>query len=68
MATSANPSAVRVIEEPGFDTLSVTDMGDCIALAQVSEYGDLHDVQIGVEQARELVDILGQALHKGGGA
>ena len=62
MATAANPNALEVIEEQGFDTLTVTDMGGCIALAQVSEYGDLHDVQIGPEQGRKLVELLQRAF------
>lgn len=41
--------AVNVLVEEGFDTLTVTDMGDTIALAQMAEDGTLHNVIVSRE-------------------
>ena len=49
-----NTQSVMVTDEEGFDTLTVTNMGDAISLAQVAEDGTLHDTVIGREQARSL--------------
>lgn len=44
-----NCNGVTVLEEDGFDTLTVTDMGDTIALTQMAEDGTLHNVIVSRE-------------------
>ena len=40
---------VTVLVDKDFDTLTVTDMGDSIALAQMAEDGTLHNVIVSRE-------------------
>lgn len=47
-----------VLEQELFDTLTVTNMGDAIALAQVDEEGELHDIIISPQQAERLIATL----------
>jgi hypothetical protein len=54
--------AVDTLVEDGFDTLIVTDMGEAISLAQVTEDGDLESIVIGPEQAARLIRLLQKAL------
>ncbi|API58540.1 hypothetical protein BSL82_03795 [Tardibacter chloracetimidivorans] len=53
-----SPKPPQVLDEDDFDTLTVIDMGDAISLGQVTEDDDLHDVIIGKEQAKRLIDLL----------
>lgn len=55
-------SSISVLAQDDFDALTVTDMGDAISLAQVSEDGDMHDVIIGPDQAEELIKLLTKVL------
>jgi hypothetical protein len=47
--------SVTTIEENDFDTLVVTDMGEAVSLAQVAEDSTLHNVVIGMAQAKALL-------------
>lgn len=50
-----NNTGTMVTDEDGFDTTTITDMGEAFSIAQVTEAGDLEDVVLGVEQVRALV-------------
>lgn len=53
---------LEVLEETGMDTLTVTDMGATMALSQVDEDGELHDIILGPLQKRRLIEILEASL------
>lgn len=54
---------VEVLEDEGFDALTVTNMGDgVIALSQISEDGELHNVIISEKMAEKLFPFLREAL------
>lgn len=57
-------AALEVFDEDGCDALTVVDMGEMVSLSQVSEDEDLHNVVIGLKQARKLRDFLNEMLSK----
>lgn len=54
--------AVDMVVEDGFDNLTIVDMGESITLSQVAEDGTFHNVVIGLEQAAELLLMLGRIV------
>ena len=54
--------SVEMIEQDSFDTLTVVDMGDAIALSQVDEDGELHDIILGHDQLDALMKIGSRVL------
>ena len=53
---------LTVLDQDGMDALTVTNMGETIALSQVAEDGTLHNVVIGIKQAEELLDLLDEEV------
>lgn len=53
---------VSVTEQDGFDTLTIVDLRDGFSMAQVDEDGQMHNVVIGVKQARHLYTRLTEYL------
>jgi len=53
---------VDLIEQQGYDTLTVVDLGDTIALSQLDEDGNLHNIILSTDQAARLASILGRIL------
>jgi hypothetical protein len=50
--------AYEVIEEKGFEDVSVNDLGDTITLSQIDDYDSLHQIILGSKQILELRKIL----------
>ena len=46
---------LQVVSEEDYDTMTIIDLGDSIALSQVAEDGQLHNVLIGLKQAEALL-------------
>lgn len=57
-----NAQSVLTVEEEGYDTLTVIDLGDALSIAQVSEDDELQDLIIGPEQAAALIAKLQEFL------
>ncbi|MBB3910136.1 hypothetical protein [Sphingomonas desiccabilis] len=56
-------NSVEVFDEDSYDSLTVVDMGDGIlALNQMGEDGQSHDVILGPSQSRKLADLLKRVL------
>jgi hypothetical protein len=56
-------SGAEVLDQDGFDALTVTNMGDgVVALSQVAEDGTLHNVVLGDEQIAALLAFLGKVV------
>lgn len=50
--------SVESLDEDGYDTLTIIDLGDGIlALSQIAEDGKLHNVVIGPSQAEKLAKL-----------
>ena len=61
--TELNPTdTLAVLVEDNCDPVTVINLGSDISLSQVSEGDDFHNIILGLEQARELKDILERLL------
>lgn len=54
--------SVETIEQDRFDTLTVVDMGEALALSQVAEDGAFHNIVIGHDQAEKLAKLIIKVL------
>lgn len=54
--------SVGVVKDTGWDPLTLVDMGDAVAISQVDEGGNLHNVIISLRQAEELSAFLAGVL------
>lgn len=51
--------SVEMLDEDGFDTLTLVDMGEgIVALSQLAEDGTFHNIVIGPEQVAVLTKLL----------
>lgn len=50
--------SIEHIEQDGYDTLTLIDMGEALTIDQIAEDGEPHTVVIGMTQARALLEKL----------